>query len=94
MEKILRALYDGEIAPIESYRPYLEEHISLGKAHARHYHDFIAKLGSPLDSEFIRIMDEHLETLYFDHAEAFIDGFRLGARIMLEVFDAPPPESL
>lgn len=53
----------------------------------QNYDDFINKIGSPLDEDFVRIMDEQLDTLPFELSEMFIDGFRLGAKIMIEVFE-------
>ena len=87
MDKILHDLYNGEINPIEQYRPMTEEYKALREKQYQHYEDFIKKLGSPLDKEFIRIMDEQLDTVPIEFSETFIDGFRLGARMMIEVFD-------
>lgn len=87
MVKILQALYSGEIYPAERYRPLIEEYKILRKKHYEHYEDFIKKIGSPLDKEFERIMDEQLDTLPLELSETYIDGFRLGARLMIEIFD-------
>lgn len=87
MDKILQALYNGEIFPAEQYRPLIEEYKILRKKHYKHYKDFIQKIGSPLDQEFKRIMDEQLDTLPLELSGMFIDGFRLGARMMIEVFE-------
>ncbi len=87
MDKILQALYSGEIAPAEQYLPMIEEYKALRKKQYEHYEDFIKKIGSPLDREFKRIMDEQLDTLPLELSQTFIDGFRLGARIMIEVFE-------
>lgn len=87
MDKILKALYEGELYPAEQYRPMTEEYIALRKKHHQSYEDFIRKLGSPLDEEFIHIMDEQLDAVPFELAETFIDGFRLGAKMMIEVFE-------
>lgn len=87
MDKILQALYDGKIFPAEQYRPITEEYIALWKKHYQSYEDFVKKLGSPLDKEFIRIMDEQIDTIPLELSEMFIDGFRLGARMMIEVFE-------
>ncbi len=54
-----------------------------------HYDDFIellAKLEPPLDKRFIKIMDEQLDVIPYEFLEMFIDGFKLGAKIMAEVF--------
>lgn len=87
MDKILQALYDGEIYPAEQYRPMIEEYIVQHKKQYQNYEDFIKKLGSPLDKEFIKIMDEQLNAIPLELSEMFIDGFRLGARMMIEVFE-------
>lgn len=87
MDKILQALYDGEIYPAEQYRPMLEQYIAPRKKHHQNYEDFVKKLGSPLDDEFIRIMDEQIDAVPLELSEMFIDGFRLGARMMIEIFE-------
>lgn len=46
---------------------------------------FIGKIGSSLDEEFIKIMNEQFETLPFDFFQMFSDGFKLGAKMMIEV---------
>lgn len=65
----------------------IEEYIALRKKHYQSYEDFIKKLGSPLDKEFIQIMDGQLDAVPLELSEMFIDGFRLGARMMIEVFE-------
>lgn len=87
MDKILQDLYSGELYPAEQYRPLIEEYKILRKKQYEHYADFIKKIGSPLDKEFEQIMDEQLDTLPIEFSEMFIDGFRLGARMMIEVFE-------
>lgn len=39
-----------------------------------------------LKEQFIKILDEQLDFFPLDTSEMFIDGFRLGARMMLEIF--------
>lgn len=84
-DKILQDLYHGRIAPEEHYKPLIEEFIVHQKEYYQHYDKFIEKIGSPLDKEFERIMEEQLEMLPFDFSQTFIDGFRLGAKVMLEI---------
>lgn len=86
MNTLLQQLYRGEICPEEQYRPVLEEYKTMRKKHMENYHNFIEKLGSPLDKEFINIMDEQLDTLPLDFFQMFSDGFKLGAKMMIEVF--------
>ncbi len=87
MDKILQALYSGKICPQEQYRPMIEEYNTLMKKNYQNYQDFIKKIGSPHDKEFIRIMDEQLTAVPLELSEIFIDGFRLGARMMIEIFE-------
>ena len=85
MNTILQQLYNGEICMTEQYLPILEEYKAIRKKHMDHYKSFIKKLGSPLDTEFIKIMDEQFETVPLDFFQMFSDGFKLGAKMMIEV---------
>lgn len=84
-DKTLLDLYYGRIAPAEQYEPLIEEFSALQKKHYQHYDEFVKKLGNPLNKEFESIMDEQLEVLPFDFSQTFIDGFRLGAKMMMEI---------
>lgn len=86
-DKTLLDLYYGKISPAEHYQPQIEEYTTLLKKHYQHYDEFMKKLGSPLDKEFESIMDEQLDMLPFGFPQAFIDGFRLGAKIILEILE-------
>ena len=62
----------------------------MRREHYSHYEDFIEQLKTlnpPLDERFIEIMDEQLDALPLETAETFIFGFRLGAKIILEVLE-------
>jgi len=90
MESILKKIYNGEIIPADEYIKKNEEIRRMRRNQYKHYEDFISKLSKltpPLDKEFIRIMEEQIETLPFEFEDAFINGFQIGARIMIEVFD-------
>lgn len=87
MNDILKQLYSGEIYPEEQYRPILEEHKALQRKQYKKYEDFISKIGSPLDKEFEHILDEQLDILSLDFFQMFSDGFRLGAKMMVEIFE-------
>lgn len=85
MNTILQQLYNGEICLTEQYRPILEEYKVMRKKHMENYNIFIEKLGSPLDKEFIKIIDEEFDTLPLDFFQMFSDGFKLGVKMMIEV---------
>lgn len=89
MKSLLLQLYDGEIYPAEQYAPKAEEYRKLWREHYKHHEEFISQLKKtepPLDERFIEIMDEQLKTVPLEISEMFIDGFRLGARMMIEVY--------
>lgn len=87
MNKTLQALYNGEIFPAEQYRPMIEENV-LRKKHQQHYEDFIQKLNNPLEKEFENIMNEQIDILSLEFSQAFTDGFRLGAKIIIEIYES------
>lgn len=87
MSTLLQQLYNGEIFPAEQYRPVLEEYKAMRKKHMENYDNFVEKLDSSLKMEFISIMDEQLDTLPLDFYQMFSDGFKLGAKLMIEVLD-------
>ena len=73
----------------EQYAHKSEEYRKIHQGHYHHYEDFIevlAKLEPPLDKRFIEIMDKQLDVIPYEFSEMFIDGFKLGAKIMAEVF--------
>ena len=89
MKNILEQLYNGEIYPAEQHSPKGEEYKKLRQENYRHYQDFIellSQLDPPLDKRFIKIMDEQLDVVPYEFSGIFIDGFRLGVKIMTEVF--------
>ncbi|MCR1842958.1 DUF6809 family protein [Murimonas intestini] len=91
MKSILLRLYDGEICPAEQFGLKTEEYRSMRQAQYQHYEDFIEKLKSlapPLHEKFIDIMDEQLDTVPLELSGSFLDGFRLGARMMIEVYQS------
>lgn len=90
MDRILQQLYNGEIYPAEQFNPMLDEYKELRKKQYQNYADFIKELEQlqpPLHERFIKIMDEQLDTVPLELSQMFIDGFRLGAKMMIAVFE-------
>lgn len=90
MRSILEQLYDGEIYPAEQFNVKAEEYQRVMKEHSDHYEEFVEKLNNitpSLGERFMEIMDEQLDAIPIEMAEIFIAGFRLGARLMVEVFE-------
>lgn len=87
MKKVLQALYNGDICPEDQYQPILDEYKKLREKQYKNYSDFIKKIGSPLDKEFEHILEEQAALLPLDFFQMFSDGFRLGVKMMIEVFE-------
>ncbi|HJC23705.1 MAG TPA: hypothetical protein H9761_08385 [Candidatus Eisenbergiella merdavium] len=89
MESILQQLYEGKISPAEQYRPRTEEHREAVERILKSRGEFARALketDQALYEKFLRIMEE--DDLSFETGEMFIDGFKLGARMMLEIMNS------
>ena len=88
MHNILLQLYHGELAPSSSFNAQIPKHRAKRQACLKHYNDFLQKLNDldpELANEMDELLDEQLFTDFLDLPEAFIEGFRMGAQIMLAV---------
>ncbi|MEG2082904.1 MAG: hypothetical protein RR011_06705 [Oscillospiraceae bacterium] len=86
-EKILSELYHGNINPVA-------KSVVQGSAYQKAMHRLCSleeKLTAQLDVEQQKLLQDFItaqgELNYISGEERFTDGFRLGARIMLEIFE-------
>lgn len=86
MESILRQLYRGDLDPDEPYEMRMRELTACRAMDTRFSAAFMEKLPESLKDDFITLLDNHLELLPLEMEQNFINGFRLGARLMLELF--------
>ncbi len=91
MSKLLEDLYNGVIAPVEYYYDKTEEYKELREKYYKHCEDFIKRIGEPLKFDFNDILDEHNALITMANKSTlegtFVDGFRLGAKMMLEILE-------
>lgn len=88
MKSILRQLYDGELYPAEQLCSQLEEYREKRGHYSSNYDNFLQKLSSmnpQLGEQFSQIMEEQMELIPYEGSELFINGFRMGAKMMLEI---------
>ncbi len=85
---IFKALYNGEVAPWEkSQLPKSEEYNATVKSMLE-LQDRVNKFLSDNDKEiFENFMKSYASVTAFFEEEKFKDGFILGARLMIEVFE-------
>lgn len=90
MQEMLRELYGGSIYPSEQGRPKTEEYSVLVKNFSKHKEEFKQKIGVHFYDELQRIMDEQFNIFDLELEQAFINGFCLGARMIIEVYEGKP----
>ena len=92
MKSILEQLYNGEMYPYSTFKTTIEQFkVDRDKAFET-YSLFLEKLPEDLKDDFVKLIDAHLDLLPFELEQNFIDGFRIGVRMMSEVFSAPLEE--
>lgn len=95
MKSILEKLYDGEIHPAEDLcgsKEYQRFHNTKHTSeHDQIYKDLKA-LDGDVQRRLLEYMEHQTELLSAETPAAFVCGFRLGARIMIEIFQATEPE--
>ena len=88
MSSLLEDLYYGRISPEDQFTPKFAEYQALRQEHGKHYTEFVNKLKSyncGLEKQFLEILDEQADAIPIETAEMFIRGFRMGAKMMLEI---------
>jgi len=90
MSNILLDLYHGELAPSAFHNKKLPEHQAKRQACRQRYDALFARLDS-LDPELRKAFDQFLDDQLFSDMlelpEAFMEGFRMGAKMMLAVME-------
>lgn len=86
MRSILHELYYGNISPATQYEGRLEEYRQLQKEQHQEYQAFLQGLEPRQRQEFRRIMEQQFDTIPMEYADTFAEGFRLGVKTMLAVF--------
>lgn len=91
MDKLLKNLYDGTLEPSSRYYAKTKEYQEVCLLHRKHYQEFIEKLQQHdvrLVGEFLNILDDQISEIPFEISEVWIDGFRLGSRMTMEILDS------
>lgn len=86
MEDILERLYDGELDPCYRHRDAMgKAGEAYRKAH-RAYEAFLQKLPDELKEEYEAFIDKQLDCYPLEMEQVFVEGFRTGVRIMVEMY--------
>ncbi len=92
MNSILRSLYEDGLEPSARPKHYIAERAALKEKHFKLHDELFETLSEKQKVQFSSFLDQIFEDLCYADYESFIDGFRLGARIIIEVFTLPSGE--
>lgn len=84
--KILDELYYGNISGSERPAAYREEIQKIDLLVRRHYETLLSLLNDDQKAQFKKLEDCAMEQNAVDERYTFLCGFRLGVRLMAEVF--------
>ncbi|MFR3753103.1 MAG: DUF6809 family protein [Enterocloster sp.] len=97
MKSILLELFQGEIAPLDRYKVILKEYKEQWESTMKSGKQFREEAGRTLREEFEKLMDDHFDLIPLEMSDVFAEGFRIGARMMVESLwdkDSNEPEGL
>ena len=87
-KSILEDLYYGNIHPDEDYTPCTDEYRQIIAAHLEKTGTFqkrLADIDPELQRTYVHLTDDLTRMLPMEMCTIYIDGFRRGARMMLEI---------
>lgn len=88
-KSILEHLYQGTMVPCEKYQTILNQYSDKKDRVYNGYEALLNKLPHPLQEELEQVIDSHYSLLPIEYEQTFIDGFKLGVKMMMEIFDEP-----
>ena len=87
MDQTLKALYNGNIAPFEQFCLANKERASLQRQYLQSFDDLISQIDAPVGAELERLLEKITDAQAAELYAMFLDGFRLGARMAIEIHE-------
>ena len=90
MKSILQELYYGNLEPCEQFEPISDAYKKEQKKQIVHYEELESKLmetDPELFKLFVQVYDDIFLTVPYKTEAAFICGFRMGSRFMLDALE-------
>lgn len=88
MQEILEKIYYGTLTPATHQQTDIENYNILQKSHIAKYSELLSDI-EKLDRNLAAKLKEYNEDLFefpaYESEAAFIDGFRTGAKLILEI---------
>lgn len=86
VQKIIEQLYKGELYPSEQLDIKSKEYKEARKAAYQAHEEFEGKLCQEMKDELDEFLAKHMESSCYEDTQTFVNGFKLGARLMAEIF--------
>jgi len=88
MREVLKKLYKGEIHPEEAYYPKTEEQRQRQRKIGDTQERLLSELNDRTKKEWIDLLNEMNYASADDMEQAYIEGMRMGAALMMELMNA------
>ena len=85
MQKTIKQLYSKHIYPVEQVIPEDKEYREKGRINGEWRERFKNNLPDSMKADFEAMFQSCLEVTLMEEEQSFVNGFRLGARLMLEI---------
>lgn len=86
MQKTIEQIYNGEIYPSEQMHVRMEGYEEARQIAVQSHNEFEEKLGKAMKDELDEMIAKHLDASCFEETQTFVNGFKLGAKLMAEIF--------
>lgn len=87
MQRVIKQIYSGELCPAERSKVCIAEFYTAKNAAVQSYDAFEEKLCQSMKEELDEYLSKESDVTAYHMEQAFSDGFRLGAQLMLEVLE-------
>lgn len=85
MQDLIEKLYNGEIYPAEKINPLLQDYRRKCHVSGELRERFEDNLPEQLKADFKAIILGQVELNALEMTQAFVDGYKLGAKLLIEV---------
>jgi len=87
MQRIIEKLYYGEINIGEYFNPQTKEPFAEAIAEGQEKeNEFYEKLPDDMKHDFELVLQNRIDSASMEYVNMFSEGFRFGARVMLDIF--------
>ena len=87
MQSVIKQIYSGELCLAERSKVCITEFYTAKNAAVQAYDAFEEKLSHSMKEELDEYLSKESYVTAYHMEQAFSDGFRLGAQLMLEVLE-------